>query len=385
MAASSPVQSNNSNDTIGNAMTKIAMAAASPVLSNDTPTPTPQRSGTPKQNLRGLNKPKCSKCGNVARSRTNLSYHFHVWTEIAVLKPNATFPDKIPSSNSPLFDQQSTDVSSTGTSLRVASLRQLSSNFAQFNGAQVSIRARRPLTRKDAAAINQWRFSKLKEYKNGNIEAENEAFNRYMQNVSLLEEAFSVNSSLEGLTVDGSPALDPTSISGDNGTGKMISQVKMRLRSNTGRMDNFRQRIQDLVDRGLKKLQTWEINDDGAVDDLDGQKGIKRLKKAENWQAKRTSAVSDLIDKLNKARNEEDLKSCLEMKSQLFNRDEKSSLTGSKDVETSKEQIAKDPSSISRHELHYSLPRLCSMTEINQETLNSIDKHFSSLEQIEDL
>lgn len=38
----------------------------------------------------------------------------------------------------------------------------------------------------NAAAINVWRFSKLKEYKEENIEVENEAFDRYMQNVDLL-------------------------------------------------------------------------------------------------------------------------------------------------------------------------------------------------------
>ncbi|KAL6960130.1 hypothetical protein U1Q18_048266, partial [Sarracenia purpurea var. burkii] len=40
----------------------------------------------------------------------------------------------------------------------------------------------------DTAVINEWRFLKLKEYKEANIEAENEAFDRYMQNVSFLEE-----------------------------------------------------------------------------------------------------------------------------------------------------------------------------------------------------
>ncbi|XLT79557.1 hypothetical protein HN873_001310, partial [Arachis hypogaea] len=45
-----------------------------------------------------------------------------------------------------------------------------------------------------AAAINEWRFSKLKEYKDRSIEAENEALDQYMQNVGLLEEVLSVKS-----------------------------------------------------------------------------------------------------------------------------------------------------------------------------------------------
>ncbi|XLS44420.1 hypothetical protein HN51_001285, partial [Arachis hypogaea] len=47
---------------------------------------------------------------------------------------------------------------------------------------------------KVAAAINEWRFSKLKEYKDRSIEAENEALDQYMQNVGLLEEVLSVKS-----------------------------------------------------------------------------------------------------------------------------------------------------------------------------------------------
>lgn len=38
----------------------------------------------------------------------------------------------------------------------------------------------------------------MREYKDRNIETENEAFDRYMQNVNLLEEAFSAKSSAEG-------------------------------------------------------------------------------------------------------------------------------------------------------------------------------------------
>lgn len=59
MAASSPA-SNNSK----------AVDSITAAITNGTATP--QRSITldpPKQNLRGLNKPKCIKCGNVARSR----------------------------------------------------------------------------------------------------------------------------------------------------------------------------------------------------------------------------------------------------------------------------------------------------------------------------
>ncbi|KAL5066895.1 hypothetical protein RYX36_017782 [Vicia faba] len=83
---------------------------------------------------------------------------------------------------------------------RVASLRQLSNSFAQFSNLHLSLRSKKPLTRKDAATINEWRFSKLKEYKEQNVEAENEAFDRYMQNVDLLEEVLSTKHSDETLS-----------------------------------------------------------------------------------------------------------------------------------------------------------------------------------------
>ncbi|XP_077213789.1 uncharacterized protein LOC143848678 [Tasmannia lanceolata] len=394
MAASSPALSNNSNETgTTNGGTPPRRSALI-----DTPTP------TPKQNLRGLNKPKCSTCGNVARSRCPYQScksccakaqnpcHIHV------LKPNATLPDKQPPSNSPLFDQQSTDVPSTGASVRFSSLRQLSNNFAQFNRAHIPLRSRKPLSRKDAAAINAWRFSKLKEHNNSHIEAENEAFDRYMQNVSLLEEAFSVNLSLEGPTIDGPPALDSASSSEDE-SQKVCSGMKLKLKSNSERANSVRQRIRDLVDEGLRRLQKQEFDGDdegsGNADDLNGQKGIKRPKHVGKWRAERTVAVNDLIDKLNKARNEDELKSCLEMKLQLFNdndpddllNSEKAGSPESKDVQTPDEQNAENVSipnqeSDSIPSSSYLQRRLCSTIEINQEILSDIDVQFSSLAEL---
>ncbi|KAJ4950968.1 hypothetical protein NE237_027800 [Protea cynaroides] len=391
MAASSPVPSNNSTDTTTTAGVTNGITATAA---------TSQRFDTPKQNLRGLNKPKCSKCGNVARSRCPYQScksccakaqnpcHIHV------LKANAIFPDKIPSSSSPMFNQQFTEVSSTSSglgfraSLRASSIRQLSNNFTQFNGAQVSLRSRRPLTRKDAAAINQWRFLKLKEYKDRNIEVENESFDRYMRNVGLLEEVFSLSSSLGEPITDMLPDLEPTLNFGEDNTERMISGLKMRLNSNQGRKDAFQLKIGKLVDAGLKKLLELECSYEGGqaiADDVDVQKEHKRPKRTKDWQAERASNVNDLIDKLNKARNEEDLKSCLVMKSKLFNQLENADPTQRKEVVIYKEKNDEDtavPKQVSDYRL---LSRLYKEVEINQETLCSVDQHFSSLDKIEGL
>ncbi|XP_028080979.1 uncharacterized protein LOC114282498 [Camellia sinensis] len=177
--------------------------------------------------------------------------HDSFWIVIAVLTSNATFPDKIPSSSSSLFDQQSTDASSSGNSRRFTSLRQLSNNFAQFNNLQGPLRSRKTVTRKDAAVINEWRFLKLKEHKEGKIEVENEAFDRYMQNVSLLDEVLTVDSTPEGSTNNWPP-----------------------------RSENVTKRVQDIVNQGLRKLQKIELGN--GDNDSSKQVELVECKKREN-------------------------------------------------------------------------------------------------------
>ncbi|CAK7356231.1 unnamed protein product [Dovyalis caffra] len=297
-----------------------------------------------------------------------------------VLKANAT-PDKTPVSSTPLFDLQPNEVPPAASSHRAASLRQLSSNFSQFNNLHSPLRSRKPLTRKEAAAINEWRFSKMKEFKDRNIEVENEAFDRYMYNISLLEEVFSLKSFREGSTEDGSFSSNHDHASAEADTeGKMVSEQKLKLRSNPSRTENFRKRLQQIVDGGLKKLQKVELNN-GSVNnqnELD-----KRPEKAKSLRAERASALSDLIDRLNKARNEEDLKSCLEMKAQLYSQ-QMGSRTETKGVEVLKEQTARKDLAPQK-ELDYFSQKLFRTVEIDHEALTSIDAHFSSLEKIEDL
>ncbi|KAL9368904.1 hypothetical protein Peur_040103 [Populus x canadensis] len=373
MAASSPVISNNSSD-IGQTAISAAAAASFSV---------------PPKTLRGLNKPKCIQCGNVARSRCpyqsckSCCSRAQNPCHIHVLKANATFPEKTPASSTPLFEQQPNEAPPAVSSHRTASLRQLSSNFSQFNNLHSPLRSRKSLTRKEAAAINEWRFSKLKEFKDRNIEVENEAFDRYMHNISLLEEVFSLKSFLEGSTEDGSLSSnhDHASAEDDDTEEKMVSEQKLKLRSNPRRSENVRKRLQQLVDGGLKKLQKLELNN-GSVNnqnELD-----KRPEKAKGLRAERASALSDLIDKLNKARNEEDLNSCMEIKAQLSSQHTRSR-TETKDAEVSKEQIAKNDLAPPQKVLDFFSQKLFRTVEIDHQALTSIDAHFSSLEKIEDL
>ncbi|KAK2998208.1 hypothetical protein RJ639_014883 [Escallonia herrerae] len=380
MAAPSPALSNNSTDT---ATTPIPAAASTSTAGIHPATNT-------SRNLRGLNKPKCIKCGNVARSRCPYQScksccakaqnpcHIHV------LKGNSTFPEKGPSSGSPSVDQQSTEASPSGNSHRVASLRQLSSNFAQFNNLQSPLRSRKPLSRKDAAVINEWRFLKLKEYKDRNCEAENEAFDRYMQYVTLLEEVFSAKSALEGPKDNGPPSSSTNHTAVEDSSEMTMEAFKLKLRSNPVRTENFRKKMQYVVDQGLRKLRNFEPNGGGSDLINEQDELVKRPKKAKSWRTERAAALSDLADKLNKARNEDDLKLCLEMKAQLFNQRTQISEIESKDVENSKQQNAKHDSS-PQLQPDYSPPKWYCRATIDQEELNRIDVHFSSLEEIEDL
>lgn len=230
--------------------------------------------------------------------------------------------------------------------------------------------------------INEWRFLKLKEFRDRNIEAENEAFDRYMKNVSLLEEVFCVNSALDGQTEEGSSATN-TDRSVDDCNEIMVPGLKLKLRSNPVRIENFRKRVQYIVDQGLRELNKFESNDgNGELGDPDEMGN--RPKKMKSWRAERASALSDLIDKLNKARSEEDLKACFEMYSRIFKKASKTSEVDSNLVGASNEQTPVD-NALHKERASYALPKWFSTTTIDQDSLCRIDRYFSSLEDVEDL
>ncbi|XP_042022154.1 uncharacterized protein LOC121769419 [Salvia splendens] len=343
------------------------MAASSPAKSNSggTDVSAPPSS----KSLRGLNKPKCIKCGNVARSRCpyqsckNCCAKAQNPCHIHVLKGNSSLPDKPSSTSSPLFDQQSSEASHSGSFHR---LRQLSNNFAQFSNLQTSFRSRKPLTKKDAQVINEWRFSKLKEFRDGNIEAESEAFDRYMQNVGLLEEVFQVNSEFNKQS-----SGEKFDSNGDNNE-RMVHDLKSKLRSNPATTDNLRKRIQHIVNQALKKV--------GKPDDVSDIEGVGRTtKKIKSLQGEKATALTDLIDKLNRARNEDELKACWEMASQVFQWNAKKS----------EAEAAGDSPRPSRENddsyIHFSPTKWVNPVTVDQQALCRIDAQFSSLEEVQDL
>uniref|UniRef100_A0A166FQG1 Uncharacterized protein n=1 Tax=Daucus carota subsp. sativus TaxID=79200 RepID=A0A166FQG1_DAUCS len=319
------------------------MASSSPPVTNNA---TPNRASAPitttilpsinsSGDFRGLVKPKCIKCGNNARSRCpyqsckNCCAKAQNPCHIHVLKGSTSFPDKAPATGSPSSEQQPNDVSLSGNPHRLNSVRQLSSNFSQFNNLQNPIRSRKPLTVKEAGEINEWRYEKVQEYKDMNVEVENEAFDRYMRNVSLLEEVFNVKSTPDGPVNDGgSPISDGNATSAEDERQMEIAKIKSILRSDPTRAENFRNRMQCAVDEVLKKLQKAEAHDAGTgsseQEEYVGSPGKKNL----SWN----EAVAALIDKINKAQSVEDLVVCMEMKDELFNQHAKSTHAESESV-----------------------------------------------------
>ncbi|GER35433.1 electron carrier/ iron ion binding protein [Striga asiatica] len=361
--------------------------AASPAKSTgaaaDSLTPS---SSNASKGQRGLNKPKCIKCGNVARSRCpyqsckNCCSKAQNPCHIHVLKGNSSFPDKPPSSSSPLFDQQSTEVSHQGNFNR---LRQLSSSFAQFSNLQTPLRSRKPLTKKDAQVINEWRFLKLKEFKDRNVEAETEAFDRYTQNAGLLEEVFLVNSSADDNHMQDEPSSEVNSSHDGQNTEGIVQGLKMRLGSNPLRSENLRKKIQHIVDQGLKSLGKAGLVD-GTSDlgiDTDGCR-VTAAKRIKSLQGEMSIALTDLNDKLNKARNEDDMQACWEIAHQMFRWNNNSKVSS---AETGESILGEKDRKCDMSTLEQSHNKWFASTSLDREALCQIDAQFSSMEEIEDL
>lgn len=223
----------------------------------------------------------------------------------------------------------------------------------------------------------------MKEFRDGNVEAESEAFDRYMQNVSLLEEVFWVTSDHKDQIQDEQSSREQLSSNGDNNIDKMVHDLKLKVRSNPATTENFRKRIQYIVDQGLKKLGKLEITEEGTddVSDTEGGKTIKRIK---SLQSEKAIAVSDLNDKLNKARNEDDLKACWEMASKIFKWNTKKR-EAERGESSCRENDVKDDSSFTKTESHSFPLKWVNPVTIEQEALCQIDAQFSTLEEIEDM
>lgn len=232
---------------------------------------------------------------------------------------------------------------------------------------------------KDAININKWRFSKLREHIEGNIDVENEAFKRYLYNVSLLEEAFSTSDELYTLEDVSEEKIQ-----------KLVISMKVNLKSNPRRVDAIRKRIRNIVNEKLTKLQESEhISDNISVsvndDELDAYMDLKRPKKLDENRVEKTIETDNVIDKLNKARNKDDLISCMEMKSQLFGHSKNETFKLSNDKCAEDDQIGMKKEFDGAVDSSFALPKLCTVVHINQDLISDIDGAISWAPQLAEL
>lgn len=178
-----------------------------------------------------------------------------------------------------------------------------------------------------------------------------------MHNIILLEDVFSVNSKLE------EPAKDDP----EGKCETLISELKMKLRADPVRTENFRDRMRFTVNNALRKLKS-ETPTGNEETEL-----VNRPKKA------RYASLVELNKKLSNTRTDEDVKSCKLLKAQLFNPSD-SKAEQSENIKTPNQHDGKPEqksgSSLSKW--------FCTIT-IDQGELSHIDAQFSSLEDIENL
>ncbi|KAL9669647.1 hypothetical protein QQ045_007194 [Rhodiola kirilowii] len=378
MVTPSPSRSNNSTDTAVSQPPISASGSASTASISRLHRVDGPAAPAPKT-LRGLNKPKCIQCGNVARSRCPYQSCKSCCSKaqnpcyIHVLKQSVTVPDKASFAGSPKVDEQSKEASPSGPSHRVPSYRQMSNQFSQFSNLNIQ-QSRKPLTRKEAFDINEWRFAKLKEYRERNLEIENDAFDCYIQNIGLLEEV------LSGEELDLDEHTDSSlNAAVEENNEVVVSRLKLKLKSNSVKAFNSKERLRDIVDRALRKFHKSELNGgDYDINDFLNQK-----KRAKTLRDERASALNDLMDKINKARTGEDLEACIELKSQLFKQLPKKHQMEVDPVKTSEEKATNETTPNQQTSL--CLPKFVKTVSIDQETLSGIDLHFASLEHIGDL
>ncbi|CAN6300382.1 unnamed protein product [Urochloa humidicola] len=329
----------------------------------------------PKPNLRGLNKPKCIQCGNVARSRCPFQcckaccYKAQNPCHIHVLKQTNTLPDKPSPAAAAVTEQASTTLPVTGSASRLACLQKLPHHFLN------SLRTKKSLTKKDVASTNRWIFMKLKEHMQGDIDAENEAYERYTQNVGLLEETFCP---MEDAAVE--PEAETSSE--EERMDLLVSEAMVRLKSDDENADIFKERVATLLAQKLKKLhESRSAYEDDKPADQSQDDRTTPVKLSTKQKMERAAKFNELLSKMSRARSEDDLKPCRDLIEQLFGNEDGSSIDKSNRMETE----MRDQESTAAAAQPYSFPKLCTRIEVDGDFVAKVDAEFSSLSEVAQL
>ena len=221
--------------------------------------------------------------------------------------------------------------------------------------------------------INKWRFMKLKEHMQGDIDAENEAYERYTQNVGLLEETFYP---MEDADVE--PEAEATS-SEEERMDLLVSEAKVRLKSDNETADSFKERVATILDQKLKKLlESQSANEDDKPSDPNQDDHPSPMKFSTKQKMERTTKLNELLGKLTRARSEDDLKPYCDLIEQLFGKENGSPMDKPDRMET--EPGDQEPTAAVARP--YSIPKLCTRMEVDDDFASKINDEFSSLSQV---
>jgi hypothetical protein len=180
---------------------------------------------------------------------------------------------------------------------------------------------------------NIWRLQKVKEHTAGEIMAEDDAFDRYMLNASLLEEVFALNAEgLRGIDADiefqqGQQSSDTKELS-NGGEASLVDAMRTRLAADTKRKEASRQRLKQTIERALRKLNNPEQEPEVNVEEEDtSQVGVSGAVVSEKrWEPKRSKARTEegqrvletmeafegLMKLLDNIKSPEDIQGCLD-------------------------------------------------------------------------
>lgn len=209
----------------------------------------------------------------------------------------------------------------------------------------------------------------------GDIDAENEAYERYALNVGLLEETFCP-------TEDDAVEPEAEATSSEERMDILVSEAKVRLKSDKEIADSFKERVATILDEKLKKLlESQSASEDHNPSDQNLDDHTKLVKLTTKQKMERTARMNELLGKLTRVRSEDDLKSCRDIIAQLFGNENGSSMDESNRIELS--PSAQESTAAAAP--FYSFPKLWTRMEVDENFSAKVDDEFSSLSQVAQL
>lgn len=128
----------------------------------------------------------------------------------------------------------------------------------------------------EAQITSTWRTQKMKEFFDGELITEDEAFDRYMFNMALLEEVFlpktttPMGLSPDGtLLVGGGETLNEIDEKDVSDTLMVVDGLRLRRGMNATRKEASRSRLKTTIDRSLQALKRGQQEVDDFADDED--------------------------------------------------------------------------------------------------------------------